>query len=93
MSPSSVEKILGNVDVDNMMDKSAWEKRQREMRKERSGRQSGEGFYTVSHWPICFDQSEAGILNLKISGIQSFDRKRKINNEWCNRACSRKRRR
>ena len=45
MSPSSVEKILGNVDVDNMMDKSAWEKRQREMRKERSGRQSGEGFF------------------------------------------------
>ena len=40
MSPSSVEKILGNVDVDNMIDKSAWEKRQREMRKERSGRQS-----------------------------------------------------
>ena len=93
MSPSSVEKILGNVDVDNMMDKSAWEKRQREMRKERSGRQSGPGFYSASHWLIRIDQSETLIENLKISGIQSFDRKRKINNEWCNRACSRKRRR
>ena len=48
MSPSSVEKILGNVDVDNMIDKSAWEKRQREMRKERSGRQSGETFFGIS---------------------------------------------
>ena len=93
MSPSSVEKILGNVDVDNMMDKSAWEKRQREMRKERSGRQSGEGFYPVSHWPISVDQSGTLVENLKNSGIQSFNRKRKINNEWCNRACSRKGRR
>lgn len=54
MSPSSVEKILGNVDVDNMIDKSAWEKRQREMRKERSGRQSGIGFYHLAYpdWPM-----------------------------------------
>ena len=58
MSPSSVEKILGNVDVDNMIDKSAWEKRQREMRKERSGRQSGIGFSFVQRPIRIVDQSD-----------------------------------
>ena len=66
MSPSSVEKILGNVDVDNMIDKSAWEKRQREMRKERSGRQSGIGFPFVHRRPIrVVDQSDSSTNQIR----------------------------